>query len=86
MTDEEQEQKAYEAHHERWMARCGFVLPPDPEHPLTKRFWELEEAWHEWRVSFAWKRAQKAIADNHRLFSEADRPNVTDVNGASDPS
>lgn len=51
MTEQEQ-QDADDAYHERWMAQYGFVPPPDPEHPVTKKFWELEAAYYEWREAF----------------------------------
>ncbi|SDB85988.1 hypothetical protein [Paraburkholderia lycopersici] len=62
MTEDEQQQKADEAYHERWMAQYGFVPPPDPEHPITKKFWELEAAYHEWREAFLLRRFQDSQA------------------------
>lgn len=70
MTEYEQQQKAYEAYHERWLAQYGFVPPLDPEHPITKRFWELEAAWHASRAAFAWRRLQKATAERKAAFAE----------------
>jgi hypothetical protein len=70
--NERQQRQADEAYHERWMAQYGFVPPADPEHPIAKKFWEFEEAWHEWHTAFAWRQLQKAVAERKVTFAEQD--------------
>lgn len=70
MNDQEQQQKADEAYHDRWMAQYGFVPPPDPEHPVTKKFLELETAYYEWREAFIVRRYQATNAMFDRMLAE----------------
>ncbi|KVW05815.1 hypothetical protein WK91_34565 [Burkholderia cepacia] len=70
MTNEEPQQREDDTHHERWMAQYGFVLPTDPEHPVTKKFWELEMAHYEWREAFILRRYQTTDAMWDSLLTE----------------
>ncbi|MBN3804953.1 hypothetical protein GXB81_18125 [Paraburkholderia sp. Ac-20336] len=72
MNELERQQEADEAYHERWTARYGFVPPADQEHPITKKFWELEEAWHVWHTAFAWRQFQRAVAETGAVFAVTD--------------
>jgi hypothetical protein len=69
MNDREQ-QDADEAYNERWMAQYGFVPPVDSEHPVTKKFWELETTYYGWREAFLLRRFQASQAMWDRMLVE----------------
>ncbi|KGW92033.1 hypothetical protein [Burkholderia pseudomallei] len=70
MNEDERQQHADNAYHECWMAQYGFVPPADPEHPVTKKFWELETAYFEWREAFISRRYQATNAMLDRMLVE----------------
>ena len=70
MNEQERQQKADDAYEERWMARYGFVPPCDPEHPITKEFWQREMAWHESRIAAAQDRLRITTAELIAAFAD----------------
>ncbi|KVM48927.1 hypothetical protein WJ58_26180 [Burkholderia ubonensis] len=70
MNEDERQRHADDTYHERWMAQYGFVPPADPEHPVTKKFWELEMAYYELREAFISRRYQATNTIWDRMLAE----------------